>query len=72
MNRRANAVVVESGLTRKQALELEQRITDKHASRNNGKMPSNYHKRPLPKAKSIKQYVDRYGESPNKSLGERY
>ena len=68
----AHAIVIETGLTRRDALALEQKITDKHAARNGGQMPSPYHKRPKPTVSSIEEYVQRYGESPNKSTGGRY
>ncbi len=60
------AVIVKKDMTRRQALDLEQKITDKHAARNGGEMPSEYHERPYPKVNSIEQYVMLYKESPNK------
>ncbi len=64
--------IIETDLSRIQALDLEQKITDKHAARNNGLMPSIYYKRPRPQVESIQQYVELYGESPNQSLGKKY
>ena len=40
---RYKAVVVESNVSRGRALEIEQMITDKHAARNAGAMPSYKH-----------------------------
>lgn len=65
-------IIVEQGLTRRQALELEQKITDKYAARNNGAMPSDYHKRPRPRVSTIGEYANLYHESPNKSNKGRY
>ena len=68
----ARAIIIETGLTRIDALALEQKITDKHAARNGGQMPSPYHQRPNPTVSSIEEYIHQYGESPNKSTGGRY
>ncbi len=67
-----HAVIIETDLTRTEALALEQKITDKHAARNGGLMPSQYHKRPVARVSSIDEYISLYGESPNKSSGGRY
>lgn len=68
----AHAIIVETNLSRVNALALEQKITDKYAARNGGSMPSSYHRRPTPKVQSIEQYVTYYNESPNHSTGGRY
>lgn len=67
-----HAIIIETNLSRVNALALEQKITDKYAARNGGNMPSSYHRRPIPKVHSIEQYVTIYNESPNNSTGGRY
>ena len=67
-----HAVIVETDLSRREALALEQKITDKHAARNGGSMPSEYHQRPGARTTSIEDYISLYGESPNQSTGGRY
>lgn len=66
------AVIVEKDLSRTQALELEQKITDKYAARNNGAMPSQYHQKPYPQVESIAEYENLYNEPHNRSSGGRY
>ena len=67
-----HAVIIETDLTRTEALALEQKITNKHAARNGGAMPSPYHKRPGAQVNSVEEYISLYGESPNRSSGGRY
>ncbi|MCB2343292.1 RHS repeat-associated core domain-containing protein, partial [Clostridium estertheticum] len=69
---RYRATIIEQNLTREEALNLEQMITDKHAARNSGNMPSEIHKRPLPQVENIKEFDELYGIPHNKSLGGRY
>lgn len=66
------AVIVEHDLSRKQALELEQKITDKYAARNDGLMPSGIHKKPEPQVQSIAEYEKSYGKKHNQSTAGRY
>jgi len=66
------AIIIETGLSRRDALALEHKVTDKHGARNNGDQPSPYHQRPRSCADSIEKYVEIYGESPNQSSGGRY
>jgi len=58
--------VVKQGASRTGAKSMEQKITDKHAARNNGAMPSTMHKRPTPKVKSREEYIERYGAPDNR------
>lgn len=67
-----HAIIIETNLTRIEALALEQRITDKYAARNNGTMPSQYHVKPGARVSSIEEYIALYGESTNNSTGGRY
>ncbi len=67
-----HAIIIETGLSRREALALEQKITDKHGARHDGNQPSIHHQRPTVKTRNIEEYVKKYGESPNRSTGGRY
>ncbi|MGY2398393.1 RHS repeat-associated core domain-containing protein [Pseudomonas sp. SDO5271_S396] len=62
---RYKAVIVEKNKTRIQAKTTEQKITDKHAARNNGNMPSPIHKKPLPQVDTRDGYLKLYGTPDN-------
>ena len=64
---RYKPVVVEKNKSRKQALDSEQKITDKHGARNDGKQPSPIHVRPKAQASTREEYIDIYGESDNRN-----
>ncbi|WP_338491355.1 hypothetical protein VRB78_24580 [Pseudomonas trivialis] len=64
--RRYKAVIVEKNKTRLQAKATEQKITDKHAARNNGDMPSPSHKNPLPQVDTRDGYLKLYGMPDNR------
>lgn len=63
---RYKAVIVEKNKTRLQAKATEQKITDKHAARNNGNMPSPIHKNPLPQVDTRDGYLKLYGTPDNR------
>jgi hypothetical protein len=69
---RYKAVIVEHGVSRTRALEIEQMITDKHAARNAGAMPSPIHRRPKPQVQSIADFESLYGVPHNRPQGGRY
>ena len=69
---RYSAVIVESGVSRSRALEIEQMITDKHAARNAGQMPSPIHRRPKPQVSSRNDFLNLYGYPDNTPQGGRY
>ena len=69
---KTRAVVVEKGLSRREALDLEKQITAKHNARNNGEMPSVHHKRPVTGVNTREGYELKYGKKHNRSLGGRY
>ncbi|MBO0492300.1 RHS repeat-associated core domain-containing protein [Pseudomonas sp. Marseille-Q1929] len=63
---RYKAVIVEKNKTRLQAKATEQKITDKHAARNDGDMPSPIHKNPLPQVDTRDGYLKLYGTPDNR------
>ncbi|THJ31584.1 sugar-binding protein [Lampropedia aestuarii] len=63
---RYKAVIVENNVTRVDAKIVEQRITDTHAARNDGAMPSVIHQRPKPSVQSREEYIDVYGIPDNR------
>jgi len=63
---RYKAVIVEKNKTRLQAKATEQKITDKHAARNNGNMPSPIHRNPLPQVDTRDGYLRLYGTPDNR------
>ena len=63
---RYKAVIVEKNKTRLQAKATEQKITDKHAARNNGNMPSPIHRNPLPQVDTRDGYLKLYGTPDNR------
>ncbi|WP_260865962.1 hypothetical protein [Paenibacillus xylanexedens] len=58
------AVIIEKDLSRIDARTLEQKITDKHAARNGGNQPSEFHILPIPNVSSIEEYIKIYKQSP--------
>jgi len=58
------AVLIEKDLSRIDAKTLEQKITDKHAARNGGNQPSEFHVLPTPNVSSIEEYIRFYNQSP--------
>jgi len=69
---RYKAVIVEQNVSRPRALEIEQMITDKHAARNAGQMPSPIHRRPRPQVQSRQEFLDVHGVPHNRPQGGRY
>ncbi|OCG00746.1 hypothetical protein A9G12_02985 [Gilliamella sp. wkB112] len=63
---RYKAVIVARNKSRIGAKTIEQQITDKHAARNNGSMPSSIHQRPKPQTSSREGYIDIYGVPDNR------
>ena len=61
-----HAVIIDKDLSRVDAKALEQKITDKHAARNGGNQPSEFHVLPIPNVSSIEDYINFYNESPNR------
>jgi URI fold toxin 2 len=58
----AEAVIVERNAgSRQNAKDIEQLITDRHAVRNNGAMPSPYHRSPLPSVGTQQDFYNKYG-----------
>ncbi len=65
-NIKARAVVIKQNLSRKEALNLEQKITDRHGSRNKGEQPSDEHKLPKADVRTPEEYYYKYRERNNR------